>query len=55
MKIVISNTDHTVDVEVADDVAGLDVNEMMAMARDLYWETCKPEASRIGFERNTDG
>jgi hypothetical protein len=55
MKIVISNNDHSVDVEIADDTPGLDVNEFMAMTRDLYCETYKTPAPKIGFERNRDG
>jgi hypothetical protein len=50
MKIVISNTDHSVDVEVADDAAGFDVNEVMAMARDLFRETRQTPAPRMGFD-----
>lgn len=50
MKIVISNSDHSVDVEVADDMPGFDVNEIMAMTRDLYRETCKAPVPRIGFD-----
>ena len=54
MKIVITGNDHSVDVEVSDEVPELDVNELMAMARDLYRETRSTRKS-IGFERATDG
>jgi len=55
VKIVVSGNDHSVDVEVPDDVSGLDIAEIMAMTRDLYWETIKSPAPLIGFERNTNG
>lgn len=54
MKIVISNNDHSVDVEVPDGMPDLDINEIMAMTRDLYQETWKPQ-QRMGFERTVDG
>lgn len=49
MKVVISNSDHSVDVEVPDDMPDLDINEIMAIARDLYRETYKKPASSMGF------
>lgn len=55
MKIVITGNDHSVDVEAPDDMPGLDCNELAALARDLYEETRKPLAPRMGFERNNDG
>ena len=55
MKIVISNNDHSVDVEAADNVTDLDIHEIMALTRDPYRETYRKPAPRMGFERNTDG
>lgn len=49
MKIVISNTDHTVDVEIADDTKDWDCHEVAALARDLWRETKTP-THRVGFE-----
>lgn len=49
MKIVIASNEHSVEAEVPDDAPGLDVNEFMAMTRDLYRETCKPQAPQMGF------
>jgi hypothetical protein len=54
VKITITGNDHSVDVEVADDTPDLDINEIIAMSRDLFHETRKPKHV-VGFERAADG